>query len=353
MSQKSYKKRKNQSDLEAETKMISVFAPSLYSGMICDSYVDFVYEVKPFIKKNDPQRHVKLCSFGRNLYPSDKIVGFRHKFSADHFLQRISLFLIDCTAHLDNDKMTFLRGEFLQLFPEVRAATVLGGYTRIISTGSLLTIITSLLHASKNEAKISKKLLTAQTFPSAQYTYKEKYVVFASALIELFYLRQIRVKKCPNSLLNYGLFLATKPNVGPDSYLCCGFNYPTHYSSTACGTKPHDDSPNYDTDDESLENKQIATKIDNSVEYVNGLKNGIFGLPYYINSVARIGGSPNVDLFEKKGSIVCLYDSNKGQFTGESFLIDVTYVQLRSRNSKGKVCHHVGDEVLWKYHNYA
>lgn len=352
------KKRKVNNCVSEKVNNFSVFCPPLSSDLICDSYNQFVFEVKTFCRKDNLIRYDKLVQFGVDIYPLDIKVKFREEFSHDHFLQRISLFLLDCSAYINDKEMTRLSNEFCELFPLVKAGSLPGGKIRIISSGEIKVIIKALLESSVSKAHVCLKLLSAQSLYNAQYRYKDKYVLLASSLIELFYLKNVRIFKSQNQTLNFGLFLVTPPNKDRDVFLCCGINLATHSQSTASCISEKNGEPEYDTDDDCIniskfsKNSSSSLKQNNQMsEYVNGTSSGLFGIPYYINSVC-VNESPSVNIFEFKDAVVMLYDSVESRFTGDSFIVDMTYVKLRFKNSKGKIVHQVGDELFWKYHAY-
>lgn len=346
----------------------SVFCPTMDSELICDSYSDFVFEVNVCNKKNDVERYKKLVKFGEDVSPIGdvKVAGLRANFSHDHFIQRISLYLLDCTAHLTDNVLIQLKNDFQELFPIVKASTIAGNRIRVISTGSLFVIVRALLRVNFNKSNVCLTQLKPHTSFKAQYDYRDKYVLLASCFIEIFYLGNVRVLKSNNPDLNYGLFLNSEPNYNRDVVLCCGVNFATHSHTTTASLDTSKTAqnlkPDYGTDDEkkplpdvvSLTRKRRKT-VESLSEYVNGLTGGFFGVSYYINSVT-VHDSPTVEVEEEKDVIVNLYQSGvngkSGRFLDDHFTVDMTFVKLRPKNSKGRIVHVKGDELLWKYHAY-
>lgn len=67
--------------------------------------------------------------------------------------------------------------------------------------------------------------------------------------------------------------------------------------------------------------------------------------------------SPACDVYVYPNAIVELYFSDsenprKDHLSCNCCGVDVSYAKLRRQNTKGRIQHKKGDEVLWKYHEY-
>ncbi len=112
------------SNSSSDDESCSIFAGPLGSDYNYTCYPEFVFETQLLTRKQDQVKYDALFHFGRQLYHSD--AKFRPNFSSVHFLVRITMLLLDSTAHLSELQITSLQQQFGVLFPEQHIKAVQG-----------------------------------------------------------------------------------------------------------------------------------------------------------------------------------------------------------------------------------